>query len=1266
MTRQCCVQTAAGAGENPRESPPSNRARQDGQRGRTQGSAEAGPVPCAPRATSAAASPAREPPAAGPASRGRGAAGARTGLSPHADSGPGRRRPFPGLRSCFPGARVPEARSRRERRVGARSPAASEKQKPAGGGRVGRSHRSAAPGPHPVPLRVPAREAAAALPRPARPRSAQAAGGATVGFTAREAPPPPAQRAGDSERETDGRRAGSALRPARRLRSLLWAAAGRDAGRPPRMGTGGPALAAASRAPPGPRVSPHLPPSPHARPADPRRIPHPSATRSAAPPAAPSRPHRASHHAGRARGGCGVGRGRPLSVRRAAPPGLARRLLAPTLQRRVLKGAASPAGLCPPGGEGHARGEGGAAGPEVRQPYTFAEVHQHPDFPQGEKQLISMEMAQPKAQVSLAPVQPPTLCGVSAGLFQPAGTRPPGPRRQPALAFRPEGRWGLDAGPPLGLPPSTWRCALRPSSAASPGGHGLQVDVRVSCGAVKLWRFAGPGTHTWCDRTNSEKLLCLRRSHTRASSGGGLNAGLQSPGRAPGARSPSGQIPQGLALQGAQSSRSAGPSALPHSGGDSERGENAAGRGRRATCLGAAVPAAGAGLHEAARPRADPGAPAPPRAARPASPLGQTRAARVSAHRHWPEPAAQTKGAAAAGAPLPPRGSCRDRGRCRLLVFPEGSAAVSRSSAGNGGTRSPGREGCARAGGATCGESPCPAAGRAAPRPRRPVPGLQGRGDLPRGRRLGSWMLRPDWKLLALPEDLTRRGASPGREGRAVGRPAGWGVASGGPSPAEGPRGRPRSAASPETLLHVVPSRGYRAAERGPDDRKSPSTRQSAQFRFPPSGDGDEGFPGPSLHGLAGPGVGLLVQTRIHQSPGIKLNKPVLGLRARHKCRKERAGLPGTSVAQVRRLRAGTRLSVGAEPRGPSTRGTGGPGVPAVEVFWAQVRSTRELCPRRSAASELKRTIDSRVSGPRSTRGSRSVCQDSGSAQDPPRDTGDRELRGLATACETPALRDDQRWRTRCALQPGPVGSALPAAAGPAPSPPPRTGRFVEHRGSPAPAGARSPFRGRPPGRRDSPAGQGLAETRATTRPARRAPWSCRAANRAPGREGGACRGRLRMPAQRPLQGRRPIPQEAGALPVASRTFPKPLSLRIDVSPLPLRQEAGPSGGGLGLGARVRALGCPAPRLLPWPPADPGFQLRQETIAGVFQGQSLAQAPASPPGPPQTWGHGDPEPQYSCSKERIRFSLPDDGVYRSSDPDSPQALVVTGIPMALS
>lgn len=81
--------------------------------------------------------------------------------------------------------------------------------------------------------------------------------------------------------------------------------------------------------------------------------------------------------------------------------------------------------------------------------------------------------------------------------------------------------------------------------------------------------------------------------------------------------------------------------------------------------------------------------------------------------------------------------------------------------------------------------------------------GSAGRGDplhsLARGGGTGlgagRLMRRPDRKLLALPPELARRGASPRREGRAVGRPDGRGVASGGPLASGGPRGRPRSAA---------------------------------------------------------------------------------------------------------------------------------------------------------------------------------------------------------------------------------------------------------------------------------------------------------------------------------------------------------------------------------------------------------------------------------------------------------------------------------------
>ncbi|XP_032946735.1 ESX-1 secretion-associated protein EspI-like [Rhinolophus ferrumequinum] len=52
-----------------------------------------------------------------------------------------------------------------------------------------------------------------------------------------------------------------------------------------------------------------------------------------------------------------AGRERPLfSARGAAPPGRARRLLAPTPSRRALKGATRPTGLYPCRGEGHAGG----------------------------------------------------------------------------------------------------------------------------------------------------------------------------------------------------------------------------------------------------------------------------------------------------------------------------------------------------------------------------------------------------------------------------------------------------------------------------------------------------------------------------------------------------------------------------------------------------------------------------------------------------------------------------------------------------------------------------------------------------------------------------------------------------------------------------------------------------------------------------------------------------------------------------------------------
>ncbi|XP_059005579.1 collagen alpha-1(I) chain [Mustela lutreola] len=622
----------------------------------------------------------------------------------------------------------------------------------------------------------------------------------------------------------------------------------------------------------------------------------------------------------------------------------------------------------------------------------------------------------------------------SAGLFQPAVPGPPG-----HAASRP---W-LSAQPPqapadnprangVALPGA--RTAVPPTAR---GGHGLQMDTAAASALLR-------------ELPGRRRLQGSQFGEETPLSGTSLGGtGSQGPSRPPavlpfsaGRRARGAPRAKSPRASRSRARRRPAPQCHPPS-----RTAEATPRGE--TTLRAAAggpPASG----PPSRPQAQacpkppcrartPGAPAPPRTARPASPLGQTRAARVSAHRHWPEPAAQTKGAAAAGgdwaaaeggearrpevgggaagggargedsraeagrgrgrggvpwraaaagrgeparpsAPLPLRPSAQHPSRPGA---PAGTAAAAASSSspraprpspelggerGNGGTRSPGPEGCARAGGATYGESPCPAAGGAAPRPRRPVPGLQGRGELPRGRRPGSWMLRRDWKLLALPEDLTRRGASPGREGRAAGRPAGRGVASGGPLASGGPARPP----SERRQLHIVPSRGYRAAERGPDDRKSPSARQSAQFRFPPSGDGDEGFPAPSLRAARLAPASPAWQ-RVGGDAACARRRDPLGGRGSHPNQWRKLSRPG---------------ELGAAPRG----------------LWKRRNSQHRL----------------RSLGPPEHPGGPEVCQDSGSAQDPPRDPGDRELRGLATACETPALRDDRRSRTRCALQPGP------------------------------------------------------------------------------------------------------------------------------------------------------------------------------------------------------------------------------------------------------
>ena len=90
---------------------------------------------------------------------------------------------------------------------------------------------------------------------------------------------------------------------------------------------------------------------------------------------------------------------------------------------------------------------------------------------------------------------------------------------------------------------------------------------------------------------------------------------------------------------------------------------------------------------------------------------------------------------------------------------------------------------------------------------------------------------------------------------------------------------RPEWSLALETLLQAVSSRGYRTAERErgapPEVSKGPSSGQSAWFRFPPSRDEEPGFTAPLAARVPSrPGVALLARTRIHQSPGIKLNKP--------------------------------------------------------------------------------------------------------------------------------------------------------------------------------------------------------------------------------------------------------------------------------------------------------------------------------------------------------------------------------------------------------
>lgn len=150
--------------------------------------------------------------------------------------------------------------------------------------------------------------------------------------------------------------------------------------------------------------------------------------------------------------------------------------------------------------------------------------------------------------------------------------------------------------------------------------------------------------------------------------------------------------------------------------------------------------------------------------------------------------------------PLPSRGFCLDRGRS--LLFPEALEFVPVSRLGTWTRRSLDAEG--RAGAWSCSANRSPAS-----RPRHSL--LIRRKDhgepcartasreLARALALenGSCSRKGGLSVaLLLPGELARRYAWPGREGQALGRPSGRGVASGGlPRLRRGPRGRPRSAA---------------------------------------------------------------------------------------------------------------------------------------------------------------------------------------------------------------------------------------------------------------------------------------------------------------------------------------------------------------------------------------------------------------------------------------------------------------------------------------
>ncbi|XP_074176458.1 uncharacterized protein LOC109449348 [Rhinolophus sinicus] len=132
-----------------------------------------------------------------------------------------------------------------------------------------------------------------------------------------------------------------------------------------------------------------------------------------------------------------AGRERPLfSARGAAPPGHARRLLAPTPSRCALKGATRPAGLYPCRGK-VMRGEGGGNGPAPRGTLSLHPWDKIPRWPPP-VQASGLEEAlaqQPPATRFLRPPGPSKIhCRDTAGAWDPAFNKwRPGWEQKPSV-----------------------------------------------------------------------------------------------------------------------------------------------------------------------------------------------------------------------------------------------------------------------------------------------------------------------------------------------------------------------------------------------------------------------------------------------------------------------------------------------------------------------------------------------------------------------------------------------------------------------------------------------------------------------------------------------------------------------------------------------------------------------------------------------------------------------------------------------------------------